>query len=280
MVMRWLARTQSYSPACGARAEGKGEMKGEADKPKSWGRSIFQFFIGLAALLCFAGAVFKASSNQVASGGLFAGLFAFCSVLFVLPDLESFSAFGIAAKLKSKLQEAEMLTKQIRSVASSQGRVAFYFLGWGNRWRDDRAEEFRLADEMDSALEEIGLDPDELKRIKRPYLNFLKFDLYTAFTDLARTRASHKGITVPAVMAEDLESLRIKPLARCCRAFLEKMAIEDEDKAKLAAFADRIELINEESLKKNSISEEAKQLIETSNFATTFRKVFGEELQK
>jgi hypothetical protein len=95
-------------------------MAVEAEKPKTSARSIFQFFIGLAALLCFVGAVFKASSNQVASGGLFAGLFAFCSVLFVLPDLESFSAFGIAAKLKSKLQEAEMLTKQIRSVALGQ----------------------------------------------------------------------------------------------------------------------------------------------------------------
>jgi hypothetical protein len=255
-------------------------MTGEADKPRSWSRVVFQFFIGLAALLCFAGAVFKASSNQVASGGLFAGLFAFCSVLFILPDLESFSAFGIAAKLKSKLQEAEMLTKQIRSVASSQGRVAFYFLGWGNRWRDDRAEEFRLADELDSALEELGLRPEELRRIKLPYLNFLKFDLYTTFTNLARTRASHKGVTVPAVMVDDLEGVKAKSLARCCRLFMGKLSLEDEDRAKLAAFADQIERINEESLKKNSISEEAKVLIEASNFAGTFRKVFGEELPK
>jgi hypothetical protein len=252
----------------------------EPEKPKSWGRLVFQCIIGLAAFLCFAGAVFKAASNQVASGGLFAGLFAFCSVLFVLPDLESFSAFGIAAKLKSKLQEAEMLTKQIRSVASSQGRTAFYFLGWGNRWRNDRVEEFRLADELDSALEELGLGPEELKRIKLPYLNFLKFDLYTAFTNLARTRASHKGTPVPTVMVEDLEGVKSKSLARCCRAYMGKLQLDDDDKTKLAAFADQIELINEDSLKKNSISEEAKQLIETSNFATTFRKVFGEELPK
>jgi hypothetical protein len=255
-------------------------MTRETDKPKPWSRSIFQFFIGLAALLCFAGAVFKALTNEVASGTLFAGLFAFCSVLFVLPDLESFSAFGIAAKLKSKLQEAEMLTKQIRSVASSQGRVAFYFLGWRNRWRDDRAEEFRLAEELDSALEEIGVVPDELKRIKRPYLNFLKFDLYTAFTNLARTMASHKGAAAPAVMVEDLESVKLKSLARCCRAFMEKITLGDEDRANLAAFADRIESINEESLTKNSISDDAKQLIQTSNFATTFRQVFGEEIPK
>jgi hypothetical protein len=84
------------------------------------------FLIG--ALLCFVLTVSLALINHVAAATLMAGLFVVLVLFNYLPEMEYFKAYGVEAKMRQKLNEAEAIIKKLKAAAIVSGKLGYLVL--------------------------------------------------------------------------------------------------------------------------------------------------------
>ncbi len=118
-------------------------------------------------------AVILALFDRVAAGSLVAALFVVVALFHFLPEMESFAAFGIKARWRKQLDEAEEILEK-------------FLLGWGSRMGGKSASKMRdVADQIDKALTNLEIDRDTLATFKRDYLFFTRYDLLETFDAIA-----------------------------------------------------------------------------------------------
>lgn len=103
-----------------------------------WGK-VGRVLCLVAAAVCLIASLYLALTDKVAAGTLVAGLFVVLVLFYYLPQLESFKAYGIEAKLRERVHEAEAILGKLRGTAFAQARLTYHTLGWGSRMGDPGA---------------------------------------------------------------------------------------------------------------------------------------------
>lgn len=112
-----------------------------------------------------------ASATVAAVLTLSMGLFCF------LPTLDSFTAFGLSAQFRKRIDEAEELLALIRGQATSTSRVVVNTVAWQNRMGSMTNEEKRdLMDDIVAALRKLEVPEAEIVSLREPFVRFACFD--------------------------------------------------------------------------------------------------------
>ncbi|TXN68457.1 hypothetical protein [Methylobacterium sp. WL6] len=144
---------------------------------------IFEFFgkaflIG-AALTSFGSAIYLCYVDKVAGATLCAALFGANLLFYYFPQLESFKAIGVEAKLRQRLDEAAEILQNIKALAAVSAQQTYYQLGWGNRMASaSERTKSGMAEETNKVLEKLGFTNAERKKLQDPYIRFISVDIY------------------------------------------------------------------------------------------------------
>src|SRR5215471_1297159 len=131
-------------------------------------------------------AVILALFDRVAAGSLVAALFVVVALFDFLPQMESFAAFGIKARWRKQLDEAEEILEKLKQSARATAQLGYFLLGWGSRMGGKHASKMRdVADQIDKAVTNLEIDRDTLATWKRDYLFFARYDLLETFDAIA-----------------------------------------------------------------------------------------------
>jgi hypothetical protein len=208
-------------------------------------------------------AVVLALIDKVAAGTLVAALFVVLALFHFLPQMESFKAFGIEAKWRERLREAEDILDKLRRSAMASAEFGYYVLSWGSRMGGKHSKMRQsVADQIDSVLTELNVDRDKLAALKCDYLFFASFDLFQAFDAIVdwniRTNRLQR---MPGIdLLEELPRTHFREL---CHSRIPKADLPKEDAAILARFADRVADILESCRAAGRVTDEAAELIDS-----------------
>jgi hypothetical protein len=268
---------------------------------------IFKYGLGCVAAVLLGTAVVLALLDRVAAATLVAGLFVVVALFNYLPDMESFKAFGIEAKLRAKLTEAEDILRKLRRSAEAMAQLTYHTLGWGSRMGGLTAKRKQtLADEIDVVLTDLGIEPTKLAELKKHYLFFVKYDLFEAFdaivqlsrrTNLRRLTErlgeAEEGSPEANELAQKRNVLAQEPsfgrlmdvlprveFRQYCHARIPTGGLSSGDEQKLRDLADRVANLTEQSDRTGRVSDETVELLgirlhEKRN--QFYRELFGEE---
>jgi hypothetical protein len=224
-------------------------------------------------------AVILALLDRIAAGSLVAALFVVVALFHFLPQLESFAAFGIKAKWRKQLDEAEAILEKLKLSTIASAQLGYYLLGWGSRMGGERpGQKQEIADQIDKAIANLNLDPDTLSTLKRDYLFLARRDLLERFDAIARMNIEANKLS-PRLGVSMMEEPWEIGLRALCHGRIPK-ELPSQDAVKLASFADRVADIDEECRKTGRVTDEATKLIHAFRKEDTlalYRALFGRE---
>jgi hypothetical protein len=241
---------------------------------------IKAYFLPISAAVLLVIAVVLALIDRVAAGSLVAALFVVLALFHFLPQMESFKAFGIEAKWRARLREAEEILDKLRKSAMASAELGYFMLSWGSRMGSPRSKVRQsLADQIDSVLNELNVDRDKLAALKRDYLFFAGFDLFQTFDAVVdlniRTNRLQRrpGIDL-------LQELPRTDFRELCHSRIPKADLPEQDAAILARFADRVADILESCRGVGRVTNEAAELIDSygqTDRLTLYRHLFNRD---
>lgn len=135
----------------------------------------------VAATICFALAICLTLLDRIPAATLMAALFVVLVLFHYLPQMESFKAFSVEAKMRARLSEAEDILAKIKEAAKVSAILAYHTIGWGSRMGPPIREKQAVADNVDKLARTVGIDQAELDALKREYISFIIWDLYGVF---------------------------------------------------------------------------------------------------
>lgn len=156
-------------------------------------KSIGQFISKIALISCaalFLVATWILAMEDRASSATVTAAVAFgFAALYFLPLFESIEAFGLNAKLRSQVNEAQALIESIRSTATASARASVEFLArmdsmkspsWGTRRK--------LFEGITANLEDLRVDHAKLAEIREPFIRFVAVHLFRLFWSIVNER--------------------------------------------------------------------------------------------
>jgi hypothetical protein len=104
-------------------------------------------------------------------------------VLFAnLQKLESFKAFGVEAKLRETIAEAQASLEQLKQLTLASARQTYYQLASVGRWTDGNIQmKDDLAQELGTLLVKFSVDEQEIRRARSPYVEMIRIDLMNTY---------------------------------------------------------------------------------------------------
>jgi hypothetical protein len=282
---------------------------GERDGLEGIFKMFARWIFGIAAAASFALAIFLLLWRSDSAGAAVAsGLFLVSALLIFLPDIEVLKAFGIEAKLRAKLSEADEILQKLRRLGAVNAKMAYQQLGWGNRIGGARSiEKQRLADEVDQVLRDLGGAPEELSSMKRDYLRFAVFDLSQLFNSIVDMRVDKiqkmirneiksleggesEGIARLRDEISEIEKknteMRLKRFdARAVGSFSEhsqlRLSVSPRlsNDSSLQNFAGRVQRLMDEIIASQRVTDAAAELIDSSGLdgrKTLYQEIFSE----
>jgi len=261
-----------------------------------------------AAAVCLLVSIALAIADRVAAGTLTAGLFVMLVLFCYLPQMESLKAFGIEAKWRERLREADEILRKLKQSATASAHLTYHTLGWGSRmgglrWRQKQ----KLAEEVDAVLLDLGVESQQLSALKEDYLFFAAFDLYQLFefvlerrlrkleaetsaqlaqcdsNDERRQTALNEKLSAIRLLnkrADLLTELRSSDFRSLCQKKMPKSLLPGVDADKLQELADRLSSLVEQSHRTGSVPEQAIEILDGPIESTRKRiyfELFGEE---
>jgi hypothetical protein len=153
---------------------------------EAWKYVVGHPLISVASVLLVI-AVGLALFDRVAAGSLVGALFIVLSLFHFLPQMESFKAFGVEAKWRERIREADEILRKLRQSSLAWAKHTYHMFGWGSRMGGQTAKmKQALADQVDAALIDLGVEHSELMALKHDYLLFTAYDLFQAFDDIVK----------------------------------------------------------------------------------------------
>ncbi|TXN27394.1 hypothetical protein [Methylobacterium sp. WL19] len=139
----------------------------------------------IASSIAFFAAIGLAIADKTSSASLCAAVFIVATLLHYFPQLESFKAIGVEAKLRLRLAEADEIMEKIKKLALVSGTQMYTELAYTGRLVDQRFSEAKtIADEMGEVLEELGFSSEVLRSAKKPYVDMIGVDLFALVSDV------------------------------------------------------------------------------------------------
>jgi len=240
-----------------------------------------------AAIVCFILALLCVWWDKVAAGTLAAGLFVVVVLMLYLPEMESFKAFGLEAKMRARLNEAEKLLRDLQAAGSVLGKVGYHVFGYGSRMSHPVKVKQEIADQIDKLLLSFGTTEAELAAMKATYIRFGLFDLYEVLYRISglviermRKRLDNRravmeegdsGIAEVRLRDQGLEAFYknrsrdflVADFRMSCLALVPQGLMDVREEKILRSFAERVADMGEKCKASGRIYEEAADFIET-----------------
>jgi hypothetical protein len=155
-------------------------------------KEIVSYFLAAMAMLSLLCAVYKSMNQRLASAGVLAAIFVASALLLYLPQLETFKAFGIEARMQKNLTEAKEILEKVRQASIASAKSAYLNFAWANRWGGISPREKQKAlDSVNEQLRAVGVKDEERQAIVKPHVEFIGFDLYFTFYNSLRSVLWH-----------------------------------------------------------------------------------------
>ncbi|MDF1635529.1 hypothetical protein [Mycoplana sp. MJR14] len=151
-------------------------------------KSFERFLMAIGALVAVGVAIHLALNDKSASASVMAALAAGFAALYFLPLIDSLEVFGLKAKLRERIDDADRLLSTIRKNAIVSAEITAAQVSWLGRKGPSWNERRLWIDAIERHLVDLGVDDREIAQIKRPVLNFLSFDLYSIFNKVVIER--------------------------------------------------------------------------------------------
>jgi hypothetical protein len=233
--------------------------------------------IFITALLLFACGSYLSYLDKVGGSTVTYTAAIFCLIFSFLQEFKKFKGFGVEAELlEKKIEEADIVLKQIRDLSKPLSELLFTMVARAGRWGSaiPRKDSYRIMKQFESELQEIGLSEEEILKSKKEWYQFNLLDLSRPIVEFIHTKIMEKyqaqqnkirefGSTIKA---EDLEKHR-KACEEAKKISEEQNRIRDtyklDDKHKsynnIINFLNSSFLINENE-KKKILDEQKEQL--------------------
>jgi hypothetical protein len=272
-------------------------------------RKLVQHPLIIAATVLALIAIYLALADRVAAGSLVAALFVIVALFHYLPQMESFKAYGVEAKWRARINEADDILRKLRQSTLASAELTYHTLGWGSRMGGQRAKMKQgLADRVDAALIDLGVDREQVMELKREYLFFASFDLFHAFKQVVdwnlmtndrkatrRLDELHQDQTNPEVQEltiklsklresrpalnplEDLSKVNFRDY---CRALIPTAALPAREAKILTEFADKVADMVGTCKRTGRVIDGAAELIDgyqPEDRKALYRQLFNEE---
>lgn len=126
------------------------------------------------------------------------------AMLYFLPLVESFEAFGLSAKLRTQVNQAETLLNNIRNTAAVSSKFLVEQIAWqGRLGTSSWSSKCAMLAAINDNLIEIGVDEKIIETVREPLLRFLSFDLYRIFASVVQERYQfHRSIAAAELRNE------------------------------------------------------------------------------
>jgi hypothetical protein len=148
-------------------------------------KELLPFVIAAMAMVSLICAIFEAMSQRNGSAVALMTIFLISTLLFYLPQLETFSALGVEVRLRKTLDRAEEIIERMKKLAEANAKVTYMTVAWGNRIGSPSAvDKQQLLDETDAQLRALNVDEGEREKIARPLVSLIGVDLYSAFSQV------------------------------------------------------------------------------------------------
>ncbi len=150
------------------------------------------------------GATFTlALADRSSAATVMAALTVAFMALYFLPLIDSIEAFGLKAKLREKVVEADKVLDGLRSTALVASNIMYAQLGWIGRMGTPSWEERRRwFMDLDRNLRELGVEPKTIAELQEPFLAFVNFDLYLPWEQAVGARLQHHSKAISAEITE------------------------------------------------------------------------------
>jgi hypothetical protein len=142
--------------------------------------------------------------DKASSATVTAGLTVAFSVFYFLPIIESFEGFGLKAKLRAQITEAEALLEQLRSTAFLSSKMSFLYLAWMNRMATPTwAAKSKWINELEAGLKAIEVDQAKIDAVRDPIMRVVGFDLGSPLIRILGARVRFRQQELAAVIQQE-----------------------------------------------------------------------------
>ncbi|EJJ27321.1 hypothetical protein [Rhizobium sp. CF142] len=238
-------------------------MENASKRSVKWDRTVLWAGCIAAAGFC----IVTAYQDKAAAATVLGVLTGVFLIFIYLPLMDNFAFFGLKAKLRERITEAEELTKLLRASASTSSKLLLYQLGYMNRMSDvPWAAKQNFMREIEDNLSMHEIPESQVREMREPLLRFMTIDLLSIAEQIVAQRVNDRRRMVQQQISEKFRgpidaadpeyialSAKLKsyqnpnvnfhellqsPEARQPRSLLDKLIREtdlpEEDKAKLS----------------------------------------------
>lgn len=253
-------------------------------KPMEKMKDLLGYFLAAMAMFALLCAIYEAMNERISSAGLLAGIFLVAVLLFYLPQLELIKAFGVEAKMRATLNEAQEIVARMKNLAEANAEATYLLIARGNRWGGmPYDEKQRIIDGIDSQLRSLGATDSDLEKIKsRDFIPFIAYDIKEVFENTLSSLA----VTVNSSASNDwlknfqhggwlsLETIRSKNGQQLTQLLTAEIpdVIKTDDRQKLMILATQIGSLYDGCIKKGGYTQD------TIKFLTRFQALRGDAL--
>lgn len=247
--------------------------------------------LNIIAIICLLLAIGYLLRQNIKVFAAFGSLFVVCFVFAHFPWLDSINAFSIQVKMRANLDRSEEILNQIRMTSMAMAKYAYINIAWNGRAGGmSEQEKQKLLDMIDEQLKYAGVSDLERKNIAKPFIGFIKFDLYQIYTSviyemLTQYRKSEKGSDCSKSLELFENKLQLNSLeqfqkhlisgeifASFLKELIPKSLYTASEYSKLHDFADTIGRIFDACLNHGGYTEEAFEFLQSfSRDAGTLR---------
>jgi hypothetical protein len=155
-------------------------------------KEIFTYFLAAMAMLSLLCAVYEAMNQRLASAGVLGGIFLAAAFLIYLPQLETFRAFGVEARMQKNLDRAQEILDKVRQVSIASAKSAYLSFAWSGRLGGmPERDKQKVLDSVHDQLRDIGVSNDDLRAIEAPHIQLIGYDLSVLFYHAVRGAMRH-----------------------------------------------------------------------------------------
>lgn len=163
-------------------------------KPKqvSTNSKFDSFILWAGCLTATSFCIVTAYQNKAAAATVLGALTGVFLIFIYLPMMDNFAFFGLKAKLRERINEAEELTKMLRASAETSSKMLLHQLGYMNRmsevpWETKR----RFMREIEDNLSMHEIPEEQVRLMRDPLLKFLTIDLLVIPHNIVASRVAH-----------------------------------------------------------------------------------------
>lgn len=268
------------------------------------------------ASVAFLAATFWLAVNDKSAAATVTGLCALGLIAFAfLPSIDSIEAFGLKAKLRSRIDEADRLVEALKSASLLATKLLYQQIAWSGRMGSaDWDTKRKWAAELDDSVRALEVDPRDVEEAKTQFLAFAAFDLYQIFEHMVgeRLRLSANAVTkkmgeVPQPMDGQGQALHdsliaerqrvqsflpgpanlhiggaLKRMASVVEERLRHLPVPEDDRTKLAEVGERYAAKAHEMFTKGLITDEVEELLRRQAkdhkwWMKEYQQIFGVE---